>query len=44
LACSGCDAATARPLACDDRLHLLCEVCAPSAQGRPLCPACGTGR
>lgn len=40
LACAGCVATTARPVVCDDRLHVLCERCAPSAQGRPSCPAC----
>jgi hypothetical protein len=40
LACEGCGASTAKPAACDDRLHLLCEACAPSAQGRLSCPAC----
>jgi hypothetical protein len=43
LACAGCPRTTLRPVACDDRLHLLCETCAPSANGRPRCPAC-TGR
>lgn len=40
LACAGCARTTIRPVACDDRLHLLCETCAPSAQGRPRCAAC----
>jgi hypothetical protein len=40
LACEGCGAATGKPAACDERLHLLCEECAPSAQGRFSCPAC----
>jgi hypothetical protein len=44
LACAACSGATSRPLVCDDRLHVLCEVCAPSSQGRPLCPACGGRR
>lgn len=44
IACEGCGAPTARPAACDDRLHLLCEVCAPSAQGRVTCPACARRR
>jgi hypothetical protein len=44
LACEGCGAATARPAACDDRMHLLCEGCAPGAQGRIACPACGRRR
>jgi hypothetical protein len=25
---------------CDDRLHVLCETCAPRAEGRPTCGAC----
>jgi hypothetical protein len=40
LACDGCPGTTARPALCDDRLHVLCEVCLPNAQGRPRCPAC----
>jgi hypothetical protein len=40
LACAACPRTTLRPVACDDRLHLLCETCAPSAQGRPHCRAC----
>lgn len=44
LACEGCGAATAKPAACDDRLHLLCQACAPSAQGRLACPACARRR
>lgn len=40
LACTACSGATSRPVVCDDRLHVLCEVCAPSAQGRPNCAAC----
>lgn len=31
---------TAQPVLCDDRLHVLCEGCAPLAQGRPSCAAC----
>jgi hypothetical protein len=41
LACEGCSAPTGRPAACDERLHLLCEVCIPNAQGRFMCAACG---
>jgi hypothetical protein len=41
LACEGCRAPTGRPVACDERLHLLCEVCTPNAQGRVACTACG---
>ncbi|CAG0957578.1 hypothetical protein MYXO_00570 [Myxococcaceae bacterium] len=40
LACSGCPSTTSRPAVCDDRLHVLCERCVPSSQGRPSCPAC----
>jgi len=40
LACAGCAGSTSRPVVCDDALHVLCEACAPSAQGRPRCPAC----
>jgi hypothetical protein len=44
LACEGCGAATGKPAACDERLHLLCERCAPNPQGRIACPACGKKR
>jgi hypothetical protein len=40
LACSGCPGATTRPAFCDDGAHVLCEICAPRADGRPDCPAC----
>jgi hypothetical protein len=40
LACAACSGATSRPVVCDDHLHVLCEACAPSAQGRPSCAAC----
>jgi hypothetical protein len=40
LACAACSGATSYPVLCDDRLHVLCEVCAPSALGRPTCSAC----
>jgi hypothetical protein len=40
LACAACHRTTLRPVVCDDRLHVLCETCAPSAQGRPTCAAC----
>ncbi len=40
LPCASCAQTTLRPVFCDDRLHMLCEACAPSAQGRPRCPAC----
>jgi hypothetical protein len=39
-ACDGCGMPAARPAACDDALHLLCEACIPNAQGRFACPAC----
>jgi hypothetical protein len=44
LPCDGCGAPTGKPAACDERLHLLCEECAPSAQGRLICAACGRRR
>jgi hypothetical protein len=40
LACAACSGVTAQPVLCDDRLHVLCEGCAPLAQGRPPCAAC----
>ncbi|MBI3186165.1 MAG: hypothetical protein HYZ28_28850 [Myxococcales bacterium] len=40
LACDGCQAAALRPAACDEAVHLLCERCAPRAEGRWPCPAC----
>ena len=40
LACAACTAATAHPVVCDDRLHVLCEACVPNPQGRPSCAAC----
>lgn len=40
LACAACPGTTSHPLLCDDRLHVLCEACAPTAQGRPSCGAC----
>lgn len=40
LACEACGMPAVKPAACDDAVHLLCEVCAPSAQGRVACPAC----
>jgi hypothetical protein len=40
LACESCATATLRLALCDDRLHVLCERCAHSAQGRLRCPAC----
>jgi hypothetical protein len=40
VACAGCLDATSQPALCDDRLHTLCESCAPSSAGRPRCPAC----
>lgn len=44
IACEGCPTTTARPALCDERLHVLCEECLPSAQGRPRCPACAHAR
>jgi hypothetical protein len=44
LPCAACHRTTLRPVACDDRLHLLCETCVPSAQGRPQCGACRAKR
>lgn len=41
LACEGCGQPTGRPAACDREMHLLCEGCAPQAQGRIACRACG---
>ncbi len=41
LPCEGCAGTTERPALCDERLHVLCEVCVPQATGRPRCPACG---
>ncbi len=41
LCCEGCGGTTGKPAACDERMHLLCEACAPAAQGRIACPACG---
>jgi hypothetical protein len=43
-ACESCAGPCARPALCDERLHLVCESCAPNAQGRWVCPACATGR
>lgn len=40
LACAACPGTTARPAVCDERLHVLCERCVPSAEGRPGCAAC----
>ncbi|WP_437654019.1 hypothetical protein [Sorangium sp. So ce1182] len=44
LAEAGALAEPSRPAACDDRIHLLCEACAPNAQGRIACPACAKRR
>ncbi len=44
LACDGCGGSTARPALCDDRMHVLCERCAPNAQGRLDCLACERAR
>jgi hypothetical protein len=40
LTCAACGCSTARPVVCDDALHVLCETCVPQAQGRPDCMAC----
>lgn len=40
-ACDGCGGPLDALAVCDERLHGLCERCAPSAQGRLRCPACG---
>lgn len=39
-ACESCGQPAPRPAACDDAVHLLCERCAPRADGRIACPAC----
>lgn len=41
LPCDACAGWLDRPALCDDRLHLLCERCAPESTGRPKCGACG---
>ncbi len=39
--CEACrHVAISKPAACDDRMHLLCEGCAPTAEGRIACPLC----
>jgi hypothetical protein len=38
--CDSCSGAAPRPAACDDALHLLCDACAPKAEGRVACAAC----
>jgi hypothetical protein len=38
--CDGCGGSAVKPAACDDALHLLCEACAPRAEGRLTCAAC----
>ena len=38
--CDGCARAAGRPAVCDESLHLLCESCAPRAEGRIACTAC----
>jgi hypothetical protein len=42
--CESCLGPAIRPAACDDVLHLLCERCAPRAEGRLACAACATGK
>lgn len=44
LPCAACAATTRAIVLCDDALHILCEVCAPVATGRPTCAACARGR
>jgi hypothetical protein len=44
LACDGCEGTTSRPAVCDEKLHVLCEVCLKSVTGRPVCAACGGKR
>jgi hypothetical protein len=44
LACEACGLPTSRPAVCDERVHVLCETCAPSAQGRPDCAVCNGPR
>jgi len=41
IACEGCGDGLGAVALCDAALHMLCERCAPSAQGRIACPACG---
>jgi hypothetical protein len=38
--CDACGGHAPRPAACDDAVHLLCERCAPRAEGRLACLAC----
>jgi len=38
--CEACRGAAPRPAACDDAMHLLCDQCAPRAEGRIACGAC----
>lgn len=42
-ACAACGSPAPRPAACDDAVHLLCEACAPRAEGRIACAACKSG-
>ncbi|HEX8702498.1 MAG TPA: hypothetical protein VF815_26930 [Myxococcaceae bacterium] len=39
-ACDRCGADAPQPALCDERLHTLCAVCVPRAEGRWTCPAC----
>ncbi len=41
IACEGCGDELGAVALCDLALHMLCERCAPSSQGRLACPACG---
>ena len=38
--CDACGSPAPRPAACDEAVHLLCEVCAPRSEGRLECAAC----
>ncbi len=40
VACDGCGGDAQRPAACDDAMHLLCEICAPRSEGRIHCIVC----
>jgi hypothetical protein len=38
--CDACGGPAPRPAACDEAVHLVCEVCAPRSDGRITCAAC----
>ena len=42
--CESCLGPAFKPAACDDAVHLLCELCVPRAEGRLACAACATRR